>query len=89
MALGADELTEIERIVAAAEAGASPLAGLRQRFPHLAWTRCDASDVSEVPFKSLPRFDLHLIDGSDHCVQITSNPERATGVVLAARSTKP
>lgn len=89
MALGADELTEIERMVAAAEAGSSPLAELRQRFPHLAWTRCDASDVSEVPFKSLPRFDLHLIDGSDHCVQITDDPGRATGIVLAARSTKP
>jgi len=89
MALGADELTEIERMVAAAEAGANPLAELRRRFPHLAWTRCDASDVSEAPFKSLPRFDLHLIDGSDHCVQITTDPQRATGIVLAARSAKP
>lgn len=89
MALGVDELTEIERLVAAAEAGASPLPELRKCFPHLAWTRCDASDVSEVPFRSLPQFDLHLIDGSDHCVQITSDPERATGIVLAARSAKP
>ncbi|HLG79803.1 MAG TPA: DUF6129 family protein [Bradyrhizobium sp.] len=89
MALGADELTEIERMVAAAEAGTSPLPELRKRFPHLAWTRCDASDVREVPFMSLPRFDLHLIDGSDHCVQITADPERATGIVLAARSPKP
>jgi hypothetical protein len=89
MALGADELTQIERLVAAAEAGANPLPELRKLFPHLAWTRCDASDVSEAPFKSLPRFDLHLIDGSDHCVQITADPGRATGIVLAARSVKP
>ena len=88
MALGADELMEIERMVAAADAGASPVAELRKRFPHLAWTRCDASDVSEVPFKSFPQFDLHLLDGSDHCAQITSDPGRATGIVLAARSAK-
>jgi len=89
MALGADELTEIEQVVASADTGKSPLAELRKRFPHLAWTRCDASDVSEAPFRSLSRFDLHLIDGSDHCVQITSDPARATGIVLAARSAKP
>jgi Family of unknown function (DUF6129) len=86
MALAADELTEIEKVLAAAEAGASPLAELRSRFPHLAWTRCDASDVSEAPFRSFSRFDIHLIDGSDHCVQITADPERATGIVVAARS---
>lgn len=86
MALGADELTEIDRLLAAADAGASPFAELRRRFPHLACTRCDASDVTEVPFRSYPRVDLHLIDGSDHCVQITADPARATGIVLAARS---
>jgi len=86
MALAADELTEIEKVLAASDAAASPLAELRSRFPHLAWTRCDASDVSEAPFRSFARFDMHLIDGSDHCVQITDDPARATGVVVAARS---
>ena len=86
MALSADELMEIERTLAEADAGASPFAALRARFPHLAWTRCDASDVTETPFRSFSRFDLHLIDGSDHCVQITADPARATGIVLAARS---
>jgi hypothetical protein len=89
MALRTDELTEIEQLIAAAQAGASPLIELRKRFPHLAWTRCDASDVSETPFRSLAGFDLHLIDGADHCLQLTSDPERATGIVLAARSAKP
>ena len=86
MALGADELNEIDKVLSASEAGASPLAELRSRFPHLTWMRCDASDVIEAPFRSYMRLDLHLIDGSDHCVQITSDPARATGVVLAARS---
>ena len=86
MALGADELTDIEQVLTASDPGASPLAELRRRFPHLAWTRCDASDVTETPFRSFARFDLHLIDGADHCVQITADPARATGIVLAARS---
>ncbi len=88
MALDTDELTEIEKVLAASDAVASPLAELRQRFPHLAWTRCDASDVTEAPFRSFALFDLHLIDGTDHCVQITADPARATGIVLAARSPK-
>ncbi|HVX77387.1 MAG TPA: DUF6129 family protein [Bradyrhizobium sp.] len=86
MALKADELTEIEKVLAAAEAGTSPLGELRSRFPHLAWTRCDASDVTEAPFRSFSCFDIHLIDGADHCVQITADPARATGIVVAARS---
>ncbi|UQR64991.1 DUF6129 family protein [Bradyrhizobium sp. C-145] len=86
MALTAQELIEIERLLAAdcAEMGLS--VELRRRFPQLAWVRCDASDVADRPFRQFPRFDLHLIDGSDHCVQITADPTRATGIVLAKRN---
>lgn len=86
MALGADELNEIEKVLSTSEGGASSLGELRRRFPRLTWMRCDASDVIETPFRSYMRFDLHLIDGSDNCVQITADPTRATGIVLAARS---
>ncbi|MGY3608842.1 MULTISPECIES: DUF6129 family protein [unclassified Bradyrhizobium] len=85
MALGADELIEIERVLAAAQADADPVLELRRRFPHLAVTRCDASDVTERPFRSLPNFDLHLIDGCDRCLEITADPVRAIGILLAAR----
>ena len=86
MALDTVELTEIEKVLSASEAGASPFAELRSRFPHLTWIRCDASDVLEAPFRSYAQLDLHLLDGSDHCVRITTDPARATGIVLAARS---
>jgi hypothetical protein len=49
-------------------------------------TRCDASDVAETPFRAYPGFDVHLLDAADHCVQITTDPARATGIVLAKRS---
>ena len=89
MALGADELLAIEAVLSAPDADARGVAQLRGRFPHLSWTRCDASDVTESPFRSYSRFDLHLLDRSDHCVQITTDPARATGIVLADRNVAP
>jgi hypothetical protein len=86
MSLSADDLTQIDAILVAAAADVHPLAELRRRFPHLSWTRCDASDVTETPFRVYERFDIHLLDSADHCAQITSDPARATGIILARRS---
>ncbi|KYK43848.1 hypothetical protein A1D31_37895 [Bradyrhizobium liaoningense] len=89
MALTAEQLIEIERLIAADRAEVDPFVELRRRFPQLAWVRCDASDLADQPFRQFPRFDLHLIDGSDHCVQITADPTRASGIVLARRNVAP
>lgn len=89
MALGANELLVIDEALSAPGADARVLAQLRSRFPNLSWTRCDASDVTEEPFRTYSRFDLHLVDRSDHCVQITADPARATGIVLADRNVMP
>lgn len=85
MALSADELTEIDKLLSAPDADAGLYAELRRRFPHLTWTRCDASDVTEAPFRSYARFDLHLLDSADHCAHVTADPASATGVILAKR----
>ena len=82
-------MREIEGLLLAPDADARVFAQLRSRFPHLSWTRCDASDVTESPFRTYPRFEVHLVDRSDHCVQITTDPARATGIVLADRSPTP
>ena len=50
------------------DADARVFAQLRSRFPHLSWTKCDASDVTESPFRIYSRFEVHLVDRSDHCV---------------------
>ena len=47
MALGPDELLEIDGVLSAPDADARVFAQLRSRFPHLSWTRCDASDVTD------------------------------------------
>ncbi|MHB1301435.1 MAG: hypothetical protein ACYCY8_11290 [Burkholderiales bacterium] len=58
----------------------------RKRFPGISLTRCDPYDMSEeIPFRSIPGFDLYLVDGRDHCVKITREPLDATGIVLAER----
>jgi hypothetical protein len=85
MALGAEELREIDRVLSTSDVDARVFTELRRRFPHLSWTRCDASDVTERPFRSYPHFEIHLVDRTDHCVQITADPMRASGIVLADR----
>ena len=86
MAVAEVELAEIERMLASSDATPGAYLELRQKFPHLAWTRCDASDVTETPYRSFGLFDLHLLDSADHCAGITDDPARATGIVLAKRS---
>lgn len=86
MALTASDLAEIERVLASSDAGAHVYLQLRQQYPHVAWIRCDASDVTEAPFRSFGAFDMHLLDSADHCAQITADPARATGIVLAKRA---
>lgn len=86
MALSETDITEIEKILAAEDAPVPVFAELRRLFPALSWTQCDASDVTEEPFRTVSRFDIHLLDTADHCAHITFDPERATGVILARRS---
>ena len=85
MAVSFQELEEIEKIFSAEDPVPVAISALRGKFPHLSWTKCDASDVIETPFRSYPRYDIHLLDAADHCVQMTTEPERATGVVIAYR----
>jgi hypothetical protein len=89
MALSVEDLTEINALLVAPEADARPFSELRRRFPHLSWTCCDASDVTEAPFRVYEQFEIYLLDSADHCSHITSDPERATGIVLARRSAVP
>jgi hypothetical protein len=89
MALSTDEIMEIENMLSAPGADANTFAQLRIRFPHLSWTRCDASDVSEAPFRTCSQFDIHLLDSADHCAHITADPARATGIIVAKRKTVP
>ncbi|MBB5048025.1 hypothetical protein HNR60_002784 [Rhodopseudomonas rhenobacensis] len=83
MALSADDLSEIGALLGAPEADPQIVAELRRRFPKLSLTRCDASDMAdETAFREYPLFDLYLVDGMEHCWKLTSDPARATGLVV-------
>jgi len=83
MTLTGDDLREIEALLGAPDANAQTLADTRRRFPHVSFTRCDASDLGvEQPYREFARFSLYLVDGHDHCWQLTSDPARATGLVV-------
>ena len=88
MALGAEDWNEIDLALSGEAAGASLVARLRQRFPRLSWTLCAASDVTETPYRSYPSFDIHLLDTADHCVRITTDADKATGLVVADRTVR-
>lgn len=83
MALSVMELTAIDALLADANPDAISVAALRAQFPQLSWTLCDASDVTETPFRSYAAVDVHLLSTKDHCAQITVDPMSATGVILA------
>ncbi|RJF85246.1 hypothetical protein D3877_08040 [Azospirillum cavernae] len=48
-------------------------------------TTAHASVMAEDPFREENGFDLHLVDGNNHCWLITDKPELATGLVIAQR----
>ena len=86
MALTENALKQLEELLGSAAVDGNPLADFRQRFPGLSLTRCDASDMgSDEPFRTYPGFNLYLVDGSNHCWQITGDPAAATGIVVAQR----
>jgi hypothetical protein len=81
MALRAEDVTAISAILQTSGRGA--VAELRQSFPTLSLTQCDASDMTDDPFATYPAVELYFINTADHCVVITQEPAQATGLILA------
>lgn len=86
MSISEADLAAIEALLAPAGAAPGAAAALRQRLPHLSLTRCDASDMTDAPFRVFPDYELHLVSAADHCVQVTADPASATGLILARRA---
>ncbi len=70
-------------------AGLDPAASaLRQRFPNLHFTECSEDDISPrfKPSSAIAGYDLYLISGaSGHCLELTNDPNIATGILIAAK----
>jgi hypothetical protein len=64
----------------------NPVPILKECFPQITFLRMSDGDMGEPPFLSLQDYNLYLLDGREHCVQITHNLEHATGVVVTQKS---
>ena len=91
MAFTADALERIRTLLEAEGKPADRLASLRQAFPGLSLTHCDASDVdAETPALQTAAFDVFFLDTSEHCARITTDPDAASGLIVAdKRQEKP
>jgi hypothetical protein len=88
--LSAENLTQIEALLAAPDATLAALTDFRERFPGVSYTRCDPSDVDgEKPYKEFTRFTLYLVSAVNHCVTMTRDPAVATGIVVVENKAKP
>jgi hypothetical protein len=61
------------------------LDSLRGRWPGLHFALCGDDDVPVrlPPALERPGFNVYLVNGSEHCLTLTNDPEVAIGVVLA------
>jgi hypothetical protein len=88
MALNETHLGQIEALLARSAPDAELVGSLRRLLSGLSVTRCEASDVAdEAPFRVFRHASLYLVDGSDHCWRLTSDPSLATGIVVASNGT--
>jgi len=58
--------------------------GLRAAWPGMHFSYCMDDEISGAePVRELRGLNLYLVDGRQHCLSLTSNPETATGMLLA------
>lgn len=86
MQLSAEMIDEVEATLKQFDPLTSnPLPILKDCFPNLSFVRMSAADMDETPFRSMPNYDLYLLDGREHCVQLTNEPSHATSIVIAQK----
>jgi hypothetical protein len=57
---------------------------LRTAWPDMHFSYCMDDEICGVePVRELPGFNLYLVDGREHCLNLTSQQEAATGLLLA------
>ncbi len=60
---------------------------LRQNYPQCHFTYCLEDEIVDtVPVLERADFNVYLVDGQGHCLQLTQSYEVATGVVLAEKT---
>jgi len=83
-------ITLVELDMLAAALAATPRAtppGLRAALGGRPVIMLAAEDLDgETPFSVLAGYEVHLMDGSAHCPQLTRDPAQATGFIVARQA---
>ncbi|MEJ2059329.1 MAG: DUF6129 family protein [Pseudolabrys sp.] len=62
----------------------SAVSALRAAYPDIHFTYCSDDDiVTGSPVTARSGFNVYLVDGREHCLQLTGDYGTATGLVLA------
>ena len=86
MCITTETMNEIETsLIQFHQLSNNPIPMLKDCFPETSFLRMSASDFDEAPFRSLTNYDLFLLDGREHCVQLTNDLSVATAVVVAQK----
>lgn len=79
------QLADIARLVVAEGLTPAILTSLRRIYPGVYFTSClDDDIIGTEPVLRKTGLNLYLVDGRQHCLQLTEDFQVATGVVLAA-----
>lgn len=81
-----ETLEQIANAAAAlGELNEDALATMKQTWPGMRFTLCSDDDMPArlPPVLKRERFNLYLVNGSEHCLSLTDDPLQAIGVVLA------
>ena len=84
MAVSQPELQRIAALIDAAAGVREAAAAVRAEFPQLRTTAVDALDVrGEKPAFSVGSRRVYLVETDGHCWQLTREPARVAGLLLA------
>lgn len=80
----AERLQEVSQWLAQQTGGADLQSQMRRAFPDLHLTFCSDDDVTlDEPAWSCDGYRLYLVDGRNHCLALTNDPNAASGLVVA------
>lgn len=82
--ISAERLQEVSNWLAQRKADPDLESAMRGEFPELHFTFCSDDDVMlDEPASMCDGFNLYLVDGSNHCLALTTDREAASGLVVA------
>lgn len=82
--ISSEQLSAVSEWLGQQGANILPETEMRSNFPDMHLTFCSDDDVmSDKPVAETERFNLYLVDSSEHCLSLTSDMQQASGLVVA------